>query len=301
MSSDVTALHKYLVANDTRPRSKGRRSGTNASRAANNRDLHQWLSELSSILNSNKSGQKNSDNVQGGIELSRTLLVFCFNSRSPFSIRQGRNRRQLDRTEHVVRQVSRILKSVKTLAKTSHLLSVLFRSYSISNIPSFTFSSPQMEVSGLTIKGMVERMLDDRSQVIQYEEAITELEVKNTLSNITNSEGNKWHPKTHAEILVAEFFCSRRLEFFADDPFIAYSKAACYCCYFYLKDHPGHFVVPASSYNAYIRWALPEDPRLGLAEYRDEFWRNTTKLMREEILEDLAGRRIKPIIRGDSL
>lgn len=76
----------------------------------------------------------------------------------------------------------------------------------------------------------------------------------------------------HAELLVLDHFWTNKLEFIGRDRFIACSKAACYCCYHYIRSHPGRFVTPASHNNSYFSWAPPvhDTARPDLVEARDQ-------------------------------
>lgn len=44
----------------------------------------------------------------------------------------------------------------------------------------------------------------------------------------------------------------------ADDPYIASSKPACFCCLLYFRHHPGHVVEPVSHNKIYLNWRSPE-------------------------------------------
>jgi TPP-dependent 2-oxoacid decarboxylase len=62
----------------------------------------------------------------------------------------------------------------------------------------------------------------------------------------------------HAEIQVLEHFYANTLSFAGDDPFIACSKPACFCCLLYIRNHPGHFVEPVSHHKIYLNWRPPD-------------------------------------------
>jgi hypothetical protein len=47
------------------------------------------------------------------------------------------------------------------------------------------------------------------------------------------------------------------MKFAADDPFVACSKPACFCCLLYFWHHPGHFVEPDSHNKIYLNWRPP--------------------------------------------
>jgi hypothetical protein len=62
----------------------------------------------------------------------------------------------------------------------------------------------------------------------------------------------------HAEVQVLEHFYAHKMDFAGDDPYIACSKPACFCCLLYFRHHPGHFVEPISHNKIYLNWRPPD-------------------------------------------
>lgn len=108
----------------------------------------------------------------------------------------------------------------------------------------------------------------------------------------------------HAEILVADLFNTHELTFFDNDRYMACSKAACYCCYYYLKDHPSKSNVPACHGNAYSRWKLPDignGTTPGLLEHREKFLIEMTRVLRKGVLDQLTRNITQTEKRSDSM
>lgn len=74
------------------------------------------------------------------------------------------------------------------------------------------------------------------------------------VSRITSST---FQPRMHAEIVVLEHFHINGLSFIFDDKYIGCSKASCYCCGLYFKNHPGGFVPRPCHQNVWHNWSIP--------------------------------------------
>lgn len=62
----------------------------------------------------------------------------------------------------------------------------------------------------------------------------------------------------HAEIQVLEYFYANEMQYAGDDPYIACSKPACFCCRLYFRHHPGHVAEPISHNKIYLNWRSPK-------------------------------------------
>lgn len=117
---------------------------------------------------------------------------------------------------------------------------------------------PTLEAK-ITAKTILGRMLPaDSPDIERYREALTHLDFK---FHIFDCFRDKYHkpdknPCVHAEIQVLEFFYDNCIHP-GDDPFIACSKPACFCCALYFKHHPGNFAQPASHNKIYLNWRPP--------------------------------------------
>lgn len=90
----------------------------------------------------------------------------------------------------------------------------------------------------------------------------------------------------HAELLILDYFWARNLNFKGEERFIGCSKAACYCCYHYIRSHRGRFETRASSNNCYSTWTPPvhDARRPDLVEARERVLIEMTKRMQIDIL-----------------
>jgi hypothetical protein len=75
------------------------------------------------------------------------------------------------------------------------------------------------------------------------------------MENYTQPDKNSC---VHAEVQVLEHFYAQKMNFAGDDPYVACSKPACFCCLLYFRHHPGHFVEPVSHNKIYLNWRPPD-------------------------------------------
>lgn len=67
-----------------------------------------------------------------------------------------------------------------------------------------------------------------------------------------------WQLNVHAELALLEATYEKQCSFYDDDKFIACSKAACFCCYHYICNHPGNYARPACHNKLYVNWRPPD-------------------------------------------
>lgn len=72
-------------------------------------------------------------------------------------------------------------------------------------------------------------------------------------------EDKKHKPRPHAELILLEHFYHNRelISLVDNDRYVGCSKPACYCCFLYIRCHPGHFVEPATHQKIYLNWMPP--------------------------------------------
>jgi hypothetical protein len=70
-------------------------------------------------------------------------------------------------------------------------------------------------------------------------------------------ESKTFRPRTHAEVLLLDYFSKQELDFFNNDGFVGSSKPSCYCCDLYFKFHQGVVVTRSTHGNAWPKWCLP--------------------------------------------
>ena len=70
-------------------------------------------------------------------------------------------------------------------------------------------------------------------------------------------DSKSFRARTHAEVLLLDFFLKQELEFYNDDCFVGSSKPSCYCCDLYFKFHQSSIVTRPTHGNAWQKWCLP--------------------------------------------
>ena len=93
-----------------------------------------------------------------------------------------------------------------------------------------------------------------------YQQALVDIDLRYQLSRrfLENYTGPDLTLCVHAEIQVLEQFYAHRMKFIANDPFVACSKPACFCCLLYFQHHPRHFVEPDSHNKISLNWRPPD-------------------------------------------
>jgi hypothetical protein len=108
----------------------------------------------------------------------------------------------------------------------------------------------------------------------------------------------------HAEIQVLKHFFANKFSFVGIDPFIACSKPACSCCLLYFRNHPGHFVEPASHHKIYLNWqspdTTPENNILSL-KHQNGILNAMVKDIQKEALRQIDDKSAPPAWHPDSL
>lgn len=151
------------------------------------------------------------------------------------------------------------------------------------------------------------RMLPDKSPDLErYQQAFTNMDsryqvFRRFLENYTEPD---LKPCVHAEIQVLEQFYTHGMQFAGDDPFIACSKPACFCCLLYFRNHPGHFVEPTSHNKIYLNWRPPDLSTLfGIIDpnHQRDILNAMTREIRKEALRQIHGRSAPQAWHPDSL
>lgn len=137
--------------------------------------------------------------------------------------------------------------------------------------------------------------MSDASHIEFYRHTLEQMDHKYQLSQNLHDhcQDPNWKPKVHAELLLLEHFYTGNLDFVDADRYIACSKPACYCCYHYIKAHPGNFVVPGSHHNNYLKWRAP-DVKMGDERgerIRMEILIGMSKVFREDVLQQILEKR----------
>ncbi|KAJ6191963.1 hypothetical protein J3E72DRAFT_399454 [Bipolaris maydis] len=137
-------------------------------------------------------------------------------------------------------------------------------------------------------------LVPNSPELYLYQEALTYMDGQYQVFNRPNR--SSW---IHAEIQVLEHFY-----FACDDPFIACSKPACFCCLLYFRHHLGHVVEPVSHNKIYLNWR-PPDPRLAMGiispNHQQDILNAMNQEIRKEALHQLRGNTAPRAWHPDSL
>ncbi|KAF8858779.1 hypothetical protein BDZ45DRAFT_553483, partial [Acephala macrosclerotiorum] len=213
---------------------------------------------------------------------------------------------RFEKIRHIVGRLNHTMKAVKNVVAAGVYLPVLFDDFEVSRIKSSEQSPPPLQERNPTLREIAGRMLRNPSEISHYREALDELDAKFGLSQQLRDQctSSTWRPRVHAELLVLDLFYTQEFEFVDNDRFIACSKPACYCCYHYIKAHPGGFEVPASHSNCFLKWKAPDiydSSRQILVKTREDILNAMTEDIRREALNQIRERRGPRTYRPDSL
>jgi hypothetical protein len=136
----------------------------------------------------------------------------------------------------------------------------LFDNILISREKSSCSTSPPLKERNPSLSDIVGRMCSDADEVAELNAALQEMDQKHKLSAALSEQCQKesWQPKVHAELLLLNLFWIKKFNFIEGDRYVACSKPACYCCYHYIRNHPGRFVEPACHNNNWMNWRPPD-------------------------------------------
>jgi hypothetical protein len=110
------------------------------------------------------------------------------------------------------------------------------------------------------LSGALKRMLpvDQQHKVAELHDTLTGLRGFDMEESFLDTfRKQKANLKVHAEVFLAEHFCSNKIRYLEDDKYLGCSKASCYCCSLYLRYHPDNLVVRPSHGNVWRTWCPP--------------------------------------------
>ncbi|TGO43515.1 hypothetical protein BHYA_0001g00590 [Botrytis hyacinthi] len=215
--------------------------------------LHTWLQGLLSLTKYPSQLCRFCHKTCTTVSQEFTHLQLLIQLGSPFATRFAQIRHTIGRLNHTP-------KAIQILLSTRILLPHLFTQLTISHLPSSSSFPPPLQARNPTLSALIGRTMSDPLAITSYRAALAEMDHKYQLSSHLSSHctNPNWRPKIHAELLLLQHFHSRNLQFVDTDRYIACSKPACYCCYHYIRVHPGKFVVPGSHCNHYLNWRAPD-------------------------------------------
>jgi hypothetical protein len=158
-----------------------------------------------------------------------------------------------------------------------------------------------------TLDKILVRMLPANSPELDlYQEALTHMDGRYQLFSryMDNYARPNRSSCVHAEIQVLEHFYAHGMQFACDDPFIACSKPACFCCLLYFRHHPGHVVEPVSHNKIYLNWRPPDfSATVGIISpnHQRDILNAMNQEVRKEVLHQLRGKTAPRAWHPDSL
>jgi hypothetical protein len=220
----------------------------------------------------------------------------------------GNTRCPFTAAKHYIGRLAFHVKNVKVLVAAAERLPGL-----VSSEPEvFLVESPQAIVlppssrSGLRLANIARRMVHPDQNAL-LSEIQSSLENLNHQFHVEQTVQEKYLKKNfqarvHAELIILEHFYERRgtLQHLDNDPFIACSKPACYCCSLYFLEHPANVEPPATHQKIYLNWLPPtsvsgvEDPNSAVAAHEKVMLNKMVQRIRSRTIEQIrsqTGRR----------
>jgi hypothetical protein len=162
---------------------------------------------------------------------------------------------------HYIGRLGYHFRAADTLVSCAPRLMDLLQDFEVRGVPALAKSVMPPPDQLTRIDKVLVRMLPANSPDLEhYQQALTEMNSRyqvfhRFLDNYARSDRT---PCIHAEIQVLEHFYAHRMQFSNDDPYIACSKPACFCCFLYFRNHPRHVVEPVSHNKIYLNWQPPD-------------------------------------------
>ncbi|PVH86141.1 hypothetical protein DL98DRAFT_601627 [Cadophora sp. DSE1049] len=249
--------------------------------------LIEWLRDIQCLLN-----------------MPEELCNFCYEERrsAHFADLTERARpgglcaRRFKNIRHNTNRLGHTMKAVRAVVSAAAKLQPLLSNFSVVRAPSGFASPPPLEERNPTLEALAGRMTDDEDTIEQIRGALDGFDRMLQLSKELQRSctAQTWRPQVHAELVLNDLFLNRKLKFVDEDRYIACSKAACFCCYHYIKAQ-GQFVVPACHNNVWVNWKAPDILNHSRNEAsitkRRNILNTMTKHIRAAVLDQIISRR----------
>lgn len=161
---------------------------------------------------------------------------------------------------HYVGRLGSWVRAARTVVHMAWRAPDFFRQYQIERIPNPRPSTVWWTTQPPVLEDVLQNLFPafDWIHFDANLDSVAESYRKVVAKTIRQKGGHsRLQPKVHAEILVAEHFYRRNLNFQNHDRYIGCSKPSCYCCDLYLKYHPGRFVRRPTHGNIWVKWQPP--------------------------------------------
>lgn len=187
------------------------------------------------------------------------------------------------------------MKAVKIVVAAGLHHPALFDSMKIERRKASPSSSPPLS-KRTTLETIAGRMASDGIAITTLRAALKDMDQKFGLTAELQEQcqSDTWRPRVHAELVLLDFFWTQNLDFVDGDRYIGCSKAACYCCYHYIRTHPGCFVAPACHNNNWLNWKAPDiydSENEKLVKTREDILNEMAKRVRQDVFAQLEDRR----------
>ena len=167
------------------------------------------------------------------------------------------------KARHYIGRLGSHMTAAKTLVETAEQLPSLFDDFDIEIVPRQASSLPPACLDDrVNLDGILKRMTpsgSDEEVSLELRAALQYMNEKHNLESRVREmyESKNFQPQVHAELTLLEYFYKHDLAFVHDDRYIGCSKPACYCCWLYIRAHPGRFAEPACHSKIYLNWKPP--------------------------------------------
>jgi len=212
----------------------------------------------------------------------------------------GDKRSPFAAVRHYVGRLESHVKAVRILVSAARRIPALFEEPEIQILkcPRELILPPGVRRKA-NLKQIANRMIGNNKNnlLIDVQNRLQRLDQNLGIESIVlNEYANKnFKPRVHAELILLEHFYQNRntLEFVGNDPYIGCSKPACYCCFLYIREHPGHFVEPDTHQKIYLNWMPPtstpevRDPNSGVAEHERNMLNKMVETIRTKTIDQI--------------
>lgn len=226
----------------------------------------------------------------------------------PVSVQES-NASNFLKLRHYIGRLGSHMKAARTLVAAAMRFPTFFDNFEIQRVPSPKPAEKSPPMDDLTtLDGIARRMLPSGDENLPlYQKALQDMDSNFQIYQRLVDEYNKstFLPRVHAELILLEHFYAHRDQcaFVEGDKYIGCSKPACYCCYHYIRAHPGNFVRPPSHNKIYLNWRPPDvvdDDDGSVAMHRRDIVNHMLKEIRRDVLDQIWDQRPRGRTRPDS-
>jgi hypothetical protein len=174
----------------------------------------------------------------------------------------GNERCPFAQLRYFIGRLGHHVQAVRVLMDTARRIPGLFEEAKIEIVngpSSSSIEAPPLRPT-LGLDGIANRMISGDAELTRdIRDRLRRLNQSFGIEQLVRKKYEKMKPRVHAELVLLEyvFRLRRTLQPFNNDRYIGVSKPACYCCYLYIREHPGEFVPPATHQNIYVNWHPP--------------------------------------------